>query len=64
MSNLKFSLNPVSEKPSRRYRKGSKYDSVIDAFMQSRDELVEVIIEGKNANYLRSQLNQIKKQET
>lgn len=57
MSELKFSLKTVQKKPSRRYRKGSKYDPVIEAFLKSRDELVEVNVEGRDANYLRTQLN-------
>jgi len=57
MSEMKFSLKPVKKKPSRRYRKGSKYDPIIDAFIGSSDELVEVKVEGRDANYLRTQLN-------
>jgi hypothetical protein len=57
MSEMKFSLKPVKKKPSRRYRKGSKYDPIIDAFIASSDELVEVKVEGRDANYLRTQLN-------
>lgn len=57
MSEMKFSLKPVKKKPSRRYRKGSKYDPIIDAFISSSDELVEVKVEGRDANYLRTQLN-------
>ena len=57
MSEMKFTLKSVSKKPSRRYRKGSKYDPVLDAFLKSHDELVEVSVEGRDANYLRTQLN-------
>ena len=53
---MKFELTPVDEKPSRRYRKGSKYDPIIDAFMQGMEDLVMVAAEGKDANYLRTQL--------
>jgi len=42
MSGIKFELKPVDEKPSRRYRKGSKYDPVLDAFLEAEDTLVEV----------------------
>lgn len=52
-----FSLAPVEEKPSRKYRKGSKYDPVLDAFKSGSDNLVAVTIEGKDANYIRTQLN-------
>jgi len=57
MSEVKFDMKPVEKKPSRRYRKGSKYDSIVDAFMAGTDNLVEVTVEGKDANYLRTQLN-------
>ena len=50
-------MTPVDEKPSRRYRKGSKYDPIIDAFMNGEEALVVVAVENKDANYLRTQLN-------
>jgi hypothetical protein len=56
MSEVRFNLKPVDEKPSRRYRKGSKYDPVIDAFLEGEEDLVEVNVSGKDANYLRTQL--------
>lgn len=57
MSVIKFHLQPISEKPPRRYRKGSKYDPIMDAFMSGTNNLVKVDVEGKDANYLRLQLN-------
>ena len=57
MSEVEFNLTPITEKPSRRYRKGSKYDPVLDRFMDRAAKLVEVSMEGKDANYLRTQLN-------
>ncbi|GAF80615.1 unnamed protein product [marine sediment metagenome] len=57
MSDVKFDLKPVEEKPRRKYRTGSKYDAVLDAFMKGAAELVEVSVEGKEANYLRLQLS-------
>ena len=57
MNEVKFDLKPVEEKPSRQYRKGSKYDPVLSAFMSGIDNLVAVNVEGKDANYLRTQLN-------
>ena len=56
MSEVKFNLKPVEKKPSRRYRKGSKYDPILDAFMEGTENLVEVTVPGKDANYLRTQL--------
>ncbi len=57
MSDVSFNLQPVSEKPSRKYRKGSKYDPVLDAFISGTNDLVAVTVPGKDANYLRTQLN-------
>ncbi len=57
MSSISFNLQPVDKKPSRRYRKGSKYDPILDAFIGGNANLVQVTIEGKDANYLRTQLN-------
>ena len=57
MSEIVFDMKPVEKKPSRRYRKGSKYDVILDAFVEGTDNLVEVTVEGKDANYLRTQLN-------
>ena len=57
MGEVSFNLTPVAEKPSRRYRKGSKYDPILDAFTAGEARLVEVSIAGKDANYLRTQLN-------
>ncbi len=56
MSELKYELTPVESKPSRKYKKGSKYDPIIDAFIEGDDELVQVNVRNKDANYLRTQL--------
>ena len=57
MSEVKFDLKPVSEKPSRKYRKGSKYDPILDSFLNGEHDLVKVEVANKDANYLRTQLN-------
>ena len=57
MSEVKFDLKPVEEKPSRKYRKGSKYDTILDEFVSGTDNLVAVEVPGKDGNYLRTQLN-------
>jgi hypothetical protein len=51
-----YKFTSVKEKPSRKYRKGSKYDPILDAFLESDEDLVEVQVEDKDANYLRTQL--------
>jgi hypothetical protein len=56
MSEIEFSIKSVEKKPRRKYRKGSKYDPIVDAFMDSSEDLVKVEVEGKDANYLRTQL--------
>lgn len=56
MSDINFDLAPVEEKPSKKYRKGSKYDPIIDTFLESEHDLVEVKAEGKDVHYLRNQL--------
>lgn len=57
MNEVKFDLKPVAKKPSRKYRKGSKYDPILDSFLESEHELVKVEVRNKDANYLRTQLN-------
>jgi len=54
---MKFDLKPVTKKPSRKYRKGSKYDPILDSFLNGENGLVEVAVSNKDANYLRTQLN-------
>jgi len=56
MGEMEFNLTPIDEKPSRRYRKGSKYDPIIDAFKEGEETLVVVAVENRDANYLRTQL--------
>ena len=56
MSDIPFKLVDVEKKPSRRYRKGSKYDPIIEKFLGSKSRLVKVEVTGKDANYLRTQL--------
>jgi hypothetical protein len=56
MSEIKFNLTPIEKKPSRRFKRGSKYDPIIDAFTEGDEDLVEVSVQDKDANYLRTQL--------
>jgi len=57
LSDVKFELKPVTSKPSRKYRKGSKYDPILDSFLDGEHNLVKVEVPEKDANYLRTQLN-------
>ena len=56
MSEVSFSLEPVSVKPSRTFRKGSKYDPILDAFISGPNDLVAVSVDGKDSNYLKTRL--------
>jgi hypothetical protein len=56
MSTTSFNLVEVEKKPSRKYRKGSKYDPILDQFIKSKSTLVKVDVSGKEANYVRTQL--------
>ena len=54
---IPFSFSAVTKKPSRRYRKGSKYDPILEDFLTSEHKLVKVEVTAKDANYIRTQLN-------
>jgi hypothetical protein len=56
MSDVKFNISPVDEMPKRMYRKGSKYDPILDAFLEGNHKLVTVEVLGKDGNYIRTQL--------
>jgi len=56
MTEVKFDLKPVKKKLSRKYRKGSKYDPILEAFIEGTEELVQVFVEGKDAKFLQIQL--------
>jgi hypothetical protein len=56
MADVSFKLVDVEKKPNRKYRKGSKYDPIIDQFLKGKSKLSKVEIPGKDANYIRTQL--------
>lgn len=56
MKSISFSLSPVNKKPSRTYRKGSKYDPIIDQFLSNEMTLAIVNVPNKDANYIRTQI--------
>lgn len=62
MSDIRFNIQPVGEKPDKKKpprRTGSKYEPIIDAFMVSNHRLVRVEGTGIEANYLSGQLKKI-----
>lgn len=54
---LEFSLSPEKKKPTRKYRKGSKYDAIILAFIESNEPLSKISVPDKTGTYLQTQLN-------
>lgn len=59
MSDISFNIQPVGEKPGRKNRatrRRSKYEPIIDTFLDSGQSMVRVEDTGLNANYLRGQL--------
>ena len=56
MVEIKFKLKPIEKKPSRKYRRGSKYDPILDAFLRSGEALSRINVDGVDNNYLNNQL--------
>ncbi len=60
---LNFEIIPIEEEPERKYVKGSKYDPIIDSFIERKVKLSLLRVtkddssELLDANYLRTQLN-------
>lgn len=57
MSKIKFEMRKVDEKREKKYHKGSVYDPIIDQFLESGEELVEITVEDKRASYVVTQLS-------
>jgi len=57
MNEIKFEMRPVDKKREKKYMKGSVYDPIIDQFLESGQELVEISIEGKKPGYVVTQLD-------
>jgi len=59
MSDISFNIEPVDMKPKKEgppRRTGSKYDPIIEAFLESEHSLVRVEGTGRGAYYLSMQL--------
>ena len=62
MSDISFNIQPVEEKPERKNqanRRGSKYEPIVNAFLDSGHSLVRVEGTDVDANYLRGQLMKV-----
>lgn len=56
MAEMKFTFVEVDKKESRKYRKGSKYDPILDKFASSKQKMAKLEIETDDPNYLRLQI--------
>lgn len=56
IESLSFKLINTEEMPQRHYRKGSKFDPILRAFIEGGKPLQKLEVEGKTANYMRTQL--------
>ena len=58
MSDIRFTIDPVDEKPKKPTNKGkpSKYMHILTAFLESGHKMVRVDGTGLDGNYLRTQL--------
>jgi len=52
MSEIKFTMEQVAEKREKKSRAGSMYDPIIDQFLESGHDLVEIVVEEKKASYV------------
>lgn len=52
MSEVKYDMKPVTEKRERISTKRSIFDPVIDAFISSGHDLVEITVEGRKPGYV------------
>ena len=56
MSKISFEMKPVEKKRAKLSMKRSVYDPILDQFLESGQELVEISVEGKRASYVVTQL--------
>ena len=56
MSKIKFEMRKVDEKREKLSMKGSIYDPMINQFLESEEELVEISVEDKKASYVVTQI--------
>ncbi len=64
MAKIVFEMKEVEKKRVGKFQKSSIYDPILDQFLASGHELVEVSIEGKSGSYISHQLkSRIEKRE-
>ena len=57
MSKISFEMRKVEKKRPKTYHKRSVYDPIIDQFLESGEELVEITVEDKKPSYIVTMLN-------
>lgn len=56
MSEIKFTMVDVTEKREKISKKGSIYDPIIDKFLETGHDLVEITVEEKRPSYIATML--------
>jgi len=56
MSEIKFEMKAVEKKREGSFTKSSIYDPMIDQFLESGSDLVEIQVPGKKPGYIKHQL--------
>jgi len=59
MSEMRFELKPVDERPKRSFKRGSKYNPIIDRFLMEKHDLVKVEVEDKDVGFIRYYRNRL-----
>ena len=64
MSEIRFEMKPVEKKRVKMHQKRSIFDPILDQFIESGHNLVQITIEGKRPGYVGTMLNKrIKRRE-
>ena len=56
MSKVKYEMKSVTEKREKKQKKRSIYDPLIDEFIKSGQDLVEITVDGREPSYMVTQL--------
>jgi len=56
MSEISFTMKEVKEKREKKIKKGSIYDPIINQFLESGHDLVEIEVEEKKPSYVAGML--------
>ena len=58
MSEIRYEMKPATKKREKIKRSRSIFDPLIDEFLESGQDLVEITVEDKKPGYMVTQLNQ------